>query len=340
MRKMAEIVRIDNVEIHPNADLLDICTVKGWKCVTKRDEFKPGDLAIYCSIDSWIPHTLAPFLSKGQHPRVYDGIEGEKLRTVKLRGQISQGLILPRSTIPAADRFGMPTVISEGDDVTATLGIVKYEPPVAACLAGISKGSFPSVVPKTDEERIQNLTAEWPVLSTYFYEVTEKLEGSSMTVAMKDGEFIVCSRNLNLKEVEGNTLWDIARRYDLENKMREASSMQFAIQGEVIGEGIQGNHYGIKGQDFYVFAMYNITNGRYFEPQQRRRLCEILGLKHVPLVDEGAHFNMMTIDDMLKQSDGQSKLNPKVLREGLVFKRIDGQEHFKAVSNKYLLKHN
>ena len=334
MRKMAEIVKIDNVEIHPNADLLDICTVKGWKCVTKRDEFKSGDLAIYCAIDSWIPHTLAPFLSKGQYPRVYDGVEGERLKTVRLRGALSQGLILPTSVANLDYEWLI------GDDIACQLGIVKYEPPVAACLAGISKGAFPSIIPKTDEERIQNLTNEWPVLNGYFYEVTEKLEGSSMTVAMKDGEFIVCSRNLNLKEVEGNTLWDIARRYDLENKMRARDLDGLAIQGEVIGEGIQNNHYGIKGQDFYVFSMYSVKHGGYLSPSERRHLCETLGLKHVPLVDEDSvTFQGMTIDEVLAQADGQSRLNPKVLQEGFVCKRIDGQEHWKAVSNKYLLKH-
>jgi len=142
-----------------------------------------------------------------------------------------------------------------------------------------------------------------------------------------------------LKEVEGNTLWDLARRYDLENKMRQANSMSFAIQGEVIGEGIQGNHYGIKGQDFYVFAIYNITEGKYVDPTWRRRMCEILGLKHVPTIDENAHFTGQTIDNVLTQADGMSLVNPKQLREGIVCKRIDGQEHFKCVSNRYLLKH-
>ena len=349
IRKLASIQKILDISPIEGADAIDVATVNNWRVVVKKGEFKVGDLVIYCEVDSWIPHTLAPFLSKGQYPRVYDGVEGERLKTVRLRGQISQGLILPvgefasmNYLLPVGEttaHAGNMTFVHEGDDVSTLLGIVKYETPVAACLAGISKGSFPSVVPKTDEERIQNLTNEWPVLNGYFYEVTEKLEGSSMTVAMKDGEFIVCSRNLNLKEVEGNTLWDLARRYDLERKMRESDTMEFAIQGEVIGEGIQGNHYGLKGQDFYVFAIYNITEGKYVTPTWRHRICEILGLKHVPVIDESAHFTNQTIDEVLAQADGQSQLNPKVLREGFVAKRVDGQEHWKAVSNKYLLKH-
>lgn len=336
MRKLASIQKILDIEPIEGADAIDVATVNNWRVVVKKGEFKVGDLVVYCEVDSFIPHLLAPFLSKGQYPRVYDGVEGERLKTVRLRGQISQGLILPLTMIP--DPYDLEC--EEGTDVSTLLGIVKYEPPVAACLAGISKGAFPSIIPKTDEERIQNLTNEWPVLSKYWYEVTEKLEGSSMTVAMKDGEFIVCSRNLNLKEVEGNTLWDIARRYDMENKMRARDLDGLAIQGEVIGEGIQNNHYGIKGQDFYVFSMYSVKHGGYLSPSERRHLCETLGLKHVPLVDEDSvTFQGMTIDEVLAQADGQSRLNPKVLQEGFVCKRIDGQEHWKAVSNKYLLKH-
>jgi RNA ligase (TIGR02306 family) len=336
IRKLASIQKIIDIQPIIDADAIEVATVNGWRVVVKKGEFKVGDLVIYCEVDSWIPHTLAPFLSKGQFPRVYDGIEGEKLRTVKLRGQISQGLIIP---IPDSTRAGAGRLIAEGLDVTDHLGIVKYEPPVSAQLAGISLGAFPSQVPKTDEERIQNLTNEWPALQSHWYEVTEKLEGSSMTVGLLDNEFIVCSRNLKLKEVEGNTLWMLARKYDIENKMRAMMVDGTVIQGEVIGEGIQGNHYGIKGQDFYVFAIYSVFHGGYVSSTIRRQLCEDLGLKHVPLIDEGAHFTGQTIDEVLKQADGQSKLNPKVLREGLVFKRIDGQEHFKAVSNKYLLKH-
>jgi RNA ligase (TIGR02306 family) len=343
MRKMASIQKILDIQPIPGADAIEVATVNGWKVVIKKGEFGVGDLVIYCEVDSWIPHSLAPFLSKGQFPRVYDGIEGERLKTVKLRGQISQGLILP-VTACNVDVAYEDYAFYEGLDVSGLLGIVKYEPPVSAQLAGISLGAFPSQVPKTDEERLQNLTTEWPVLSTYFYEVTEKLEGSSMTVGLVNDEFVVCSRNLNLKEVEGNTLWMLARKYDIENLMRKAVVMNnLVFQGEVIGEGIQSNHYGIKGQDFYVFSMYSITKGRYLNPNERGNFCCALGLKQVPVIAYTANpydtLGLKSVEDMLGFADGQSTLNPKVLREGLVFKRIDGQEHFKCVSNKYLLKH-
>jgi RNA ligase (TIGR02306 family) len=349
IRKLASIQKILDIQPIKDADAIECATVNGWRVVVKKGEFNVGELVVYCEVDCWIPHAIAPFLSKGQEPREYEGIKGERLKTVKLRGQISQGLILPVNEMSLIKNVLSVQInenvyyngikVEEGADVSSVLGIIKYEPPVPANLAGVVKGSFPSSIPKTDEERIQNLTNEWPTLQNYWYECTEKLEGSSMTVGMVDGEFIVCSRNLNLKETEGNTLWTLARKYNIEAKMRAEGFINIAVQGEVIGEGIQGNHYGIKGQDFYVFAIYEIQQGQYSPPDVRRKVCELLGLKHVPIVDETVYFTGMTIDQVLKQSDGKSVINPKVLREGLVYKRLDGQEHWKAVSNEYLLKH-
>lgn len=355
MRKLASIQKILDIQPIPGADAIEVATINSWKVVVKKDEFTIGDLVVYFEIDSWIPHTLAPFLSKGQYPKVYDGVEGERLRTVRLRGQVSQGLILP-ITIGLQVEFSHTFLnfegvrdLQEGDDITDMLGIMKYDPPVSAQLAGISKGAFPSCFPKTDEERIQNLTGQWPELQEQEYEITEKLEGSSMSVGLlegdavpRDGEFIVCSRNLNLKEVEGNTLWSLARKHDIERKLREIGPPDgIILQGEIIGEGIQGNYYGIKGHEFYVFAVYDIGMGRYYFPEERRRMCEHLGLKHVPVISTNGSLKGMTIDEVLKSADGMSQINPTKRREGLVYKRADGkngQEHFKAVSNEYLLK--
>lgn len=352
MRKLATIRRIASILPIPDADAIEVAQVDNWKVVVKKGEFQVGDLVVYCEVDSWIPHELAPFLSKGQEPREYDGIKGERLRTVKLRGQVSQGLILPITHELQVEfshtfqNFECARSLEEGDEVTEMLGIVKYEPPVPACLAGVVKGAFPSCFPKTDEERIQNLTATYAELQECEYEETEKLEGSSMSVGLIPCgyglDFIVCSRNLNLKETEDNTLWKVARKYDIERKLLDvASSDGIIIQGELIGEGIQSNYYGIKGHDFYVFAIYDIGRGKYYPPEQRRRLCEKLGLKHTPLLSPNRSLKGMTIDDVLKAADGKSQINPAKLREGVVYKRADGlnaQEHFKAVSNAYLLK--
>jgi RNA ligase (TIGR02306 family) len=152
MRKLATIRTIDEVRPIPDADAIECAVVGGWTVVIKKDEFKVGDVAVYCEIDSWIPTELAPFLSKGQEPRVFDGIRGERLRTVKLRGQLSQGLLLNYWNFPkVVDAFHTTRLASdEPFDVTELLGIVKYDPPVPAHLAGEVRGLFPTFIPKTD----------------------------------------------------------------------------------------------------------------------------------------------------------------------------------------------
>ena len=334
-RKMAWIVKIDQVDIHPNADLLDICTVGGWKCVTQRNQFSVGDLAVYCTIDSWIPTELAPFLSKGKEPREYNGVRGERLRTVSLRKTVSQGLLLDRFV--ALDKVGE---IHEGMDVSDLLNIVKYEPPVPACLAGKARGLFPSFIPKTDQERIQNLTTElsnWVALGLT-WELTEKLDGSSMTVYVNADDSGVCSRNLNLYDTEGNTLWQVAHRDNILMAIYD-SRRNLAIQGELIGEGIQGNLYKIQGQSFYVFDIYDIDTCKYLTPTERRDFCELYELLHVPVLCDDKDLGIGTVEELLSWANDKSRLNPNVDREGIVFKSNEEEVSFKAISNSYLLKH-
>jgi len=163
---MASIRRIDSIGPIPGADAIECARVGGWDVVVKRGEFAVGDLAVYCEIDSWIPNDLAPFLSKGSEPREYNGVRGERLRTVRLRGQVSQGLLLSRYIV--LDRVGE---IHEGQDITELLGIQKWEAPVPASLAGEVRGMFPGYIRKTDQERIQNLVDE---LQTWMRKLTIK----------------------------------------------------------------------------------------------------------------------------------------------------------------------
>jgi len=338
MRKMASIRKIDSVKPIPDADAIECATVGGWQVVIKRDEFKPGDLAIYCEIDSWVPNELAPFLSKGQEPREYNGVLGERLRTVKLRGQVSQGLLLPLGI----GVFDVNAELEEGTDVSELLNIQKWEAPIPAQLAGDVEGFFPGYIPKTDQERIQNLSEEfkaWQYDANKQWEITEKLDGSSMTVYFKDGKFGVCSRNWALKETEGNSLWKQARHYNMESVL--VNEGNFAVQGELIGEGIQGNPYKLRGQDFYVYDIYDISEQRYLSPAERKSFVERNGLKHVPVIAHNAKLHdtlgIDTIEQILKFAEGKSVLNAGTEREGLVFKH-NGVVSFKAISNRFLLK--
>ena len=342
MRKLATIRKIDALRPIPDADAIECAVVGGWTAVVKKGEFKAGDLAVYCEIDSWIPHALAPFLSKGKEPRVFDGIAGERLRTMKLRGQLSQGLLLPLSTVYCLPPTTEVDIM--GDDVSEPLGIVKYEAPIPAQLAGEVKGMFPSWIQKTDQERVQNLKEEFDhwLREQHVWEVTEKLDGSSMTVYLRDGEFGVCSRNLELKPSETNSLWKVAVRNDLELKLRRANR-NLALQGELIGEGIQGNPYKQKGQEFFLFDIYDIDASKYLTPAERWAFVEQHDIKHVPVLALGAEksitLGINSIDGILKFAEGKSVMGMiGCEREGLVFKSKTMQCSFKAISNKFLLK--
>jgi RNA ligase (TIGR02306 family) len=338
-RKLASIRRISDIQPIEGADMIELAIVDGWKVVVAKDvNHEVGDSVVYCEIDSFLP--IKPefeFLRKSSYKKLSDGTEGFRLKTIKLRGQVSQGLILPI-------REMMPTLIGNSEsffaieihkDVTDLLGIVKYEPPIPAELAGKVKGLFPSFLRKTDEERIQNLSGEIENWKDKTFYVTEKLDGSSATFYYKDGEFGVCSRNLELLETEDNTFWKFARQVDLENKMRDFD-VNISLQGELIGEGIQGNPYKIKGQTVRFFNLFDIDLQEYHSLSMFKGVCNRFGVDMVPILNE--HFEMFnTVEDILEYAEGKSVLNPNFDREGVVIRSLDRKISFKAISNKFLL---
>jgi len=350
MRKLATIRKIDAIVPIPDADAIECAVLGGWKVVVKKQDFKVNELVIYCEIDSVIPNSVAPFLTKeGHEPKEYDGIKGERLRTVRLRGQISQGLLLhitrdleiewshSFSHVYEGDRS-----LKEGDDVSEILGIVKYEPPMPAQLAGMARGMFPSGTPKTDAERLQNLGPEleqW-IKDEVKFEVTMKLDGSSMTTANLNDDVHVCSRNLSLKlDQEGNTFVDSAKKFGLIDIVKSYPN-GISIQGELIGEGIQKNQEKIKGHDFFVFEVFLPSENKYMTATERREFCKNNNLKHVPVLHESVtlkELGINSIQDALNYAEGPS-MNPSAQREGLVFKSEDGGIKFKAISNRWLIK--
>ena len=348
MRKMATIRKIDEVRPIPDADAIECAVVGGWTVVIKKGEFKAGDVAVYCEIDSWIPIAVAPFLQKGDRLNEFEGVAGNRLRTMKLRGQLSQGLLLNYWNFPrVVDEFHKTRLATnEPFDVSSILGIAKYEAPVPAALAGEVKGMFPSVIPKTDQERIQNLKSElseWLAEDALHWEVTEKLEGSSMTVYVIDGEVGVCSRNLDLKRNEDNSLWRAALKYDLEEKLKMAGG-NLAIQGELVGNGIQGNIYQMRDQDFLVYDIYDIDAGRYYTPAERKAFVAVFRLNHCPVLAYSARLTdtlgIINMEQILKFAEGKSVMGQiGCEREGLVFKCHERPVSFKTISNRYLMKH-
>jgi RNA ligase (TIGR02306 family) len=262
-----------------------------------------------------------------------DGNEGFRLKTIKLRGQISQGLIVPLDVLL---KCGVSSDdVYEGLDVTGTLGIVKYEPPIPAQLSGIVKGNFPSFLKKTDEERVQNLSKEFESYRNEEFYVTEKLDGSSVTYYVKDGVFGVCSRNLDLLEDENNSMWKFAIESGLRDRL-VGLGKNLAVQGEIIGEGIQGNPYQRIGQTVRIFNGFDIDKYDYLGLDEFIKLSKFLEVKTVPILD--LDFKLPdTIDELLSYADSKSVLNEKFDREGVVIRSHDRKISFKAISNKFLL---
>lgn len=336
-RKLASIRMVSSLSPIEGADAIEKATVDGWNVVVKKGEYKQGDLCVYFEIDSLLPiREEFEFLRKSSYKKNADGKDGFRLRTIKLRGQVSQGLLMPLTILSndIISSTGYADLL--GADVTETLGVVKYEPPIPACLAGKVKGQFPSFVPKTDEERIQNLSHIIYELYSEGFNVTEKLDGSSTTYYLKDGQFGVCSRNLELLEDEGNTLWRVARELDIESKLRSLE-INIAIQGEMIGEGIQGNPYKMIGQTIKFYNAFDIDKSEYLTFNDFKSLIRSLGLETVPVIFENINLPK-TVSEILELADGKSDLNPNFNREGLVF-RTNGSKRtsFKAISNLFLL---
>ena len=325
MRKMASVQRVLEKKSIVGADLIEAYRVNGWWVVDKKGAYEVGDLVVYCEVDSWIPHTLAPFLTKpGHYPREYLGVEGERLRTVKLKGQLSQGLLLPL----------VEDNSEEGKDFSEILGITKWED--TRYMANMdARGNFPDFIPKTDQERVQNLDR---TLEKYFgqsFEVTVKRDGSSLTAFVNGEESGVCSRNVNLKETEDSAFWAAANSLSLISKIL-STGRNLALQGELMSQKIQGNYEKVQGIEWNCFDIYDIDTQEYLLPKERRELCKQLRIPHIKVVEEDFVL-CHNVDQLLEMAEGHG-VNAGVKREGLVFKQNNGQFSFKAISNSYLLK--
>ena len=338
-RKLGSVRKIIDLSPIEGADKIELATIDGWKVVVAKDvNHKVGDLIVYCEVDSFLPISEEfEFLRKTSFKKMGDQ-EGFRLKTIRLRGQISQGLIVPLDVLL---KHGVSSDdVFEGLDVTGTLGIVKYEPPIPASLAGKVKGLFPSFIRKTDEERVQNLTSDYEKYRTQnklgmkFY-VTEKLDGSSATFYVKDEVFSVCSRNLELIETDDNTFWKVARELELEDKLKTLG-FNVCLQGELIGEGVQGNPYKIKGQTVRFFNGFNIDTQENIPFLQFTEITQKFGLTTVPILD--FDFDLPnSIDNMLEYAESPSNLNSNFGREGVVVRSYDRTISFKSISNQFLL---
>mgnify|MGYP001577680215 CR=1 FL=1 len=349
-RKLATIRRASEVCSIVGADNIDLVKVDGWQCVTRKNEFRRLDLGVYFEIDSYLPvEERYEFLRKTCFKSNAKNGDGFKLKTIKLRGQLSQGLFLPLSLFPEI------VEPKEKMDVTELLKVKKYAPMFHAKEKMV--GYLPSFVRKTDLERVQNCMDSVLMHKDKKFEVTIKLDGSSMTVYKKDDKFGVCSRNIDLAEDGNSHFWQAAKKYKFMEILKELGK-NIAIQGELVGSGIQGNPENLTEQELFVFDIWNIDLQRYCLCSERMNLLkEIIaigskiGAKEILLAPMFDMFPLSKVlpanrtpfeccECLLRMAEGISSFSGNE-REGLVFKCLEiidgGNFYFKAISNKYLL---
>ena len=363
MRKLASVQKIIDIQSIPNADAIEVATVLGWKVVIKKGSFDIGDLCVYFEIDSLLPELPEfEFLKTSSWK---EKLNAYRLKTIKLRGQVSQGLILPISDIEKyVDNV---SEMVEGDDLTELLKIEKYEPPMTESEDGQSKG-YNWEISKTDEERVQSDPSIIEKIKGLPYYASLKLDGTSSTFILsreKDELLLnVCSRNLCLKEINTITkddgsivetpnegkYWKIAKQYSIKEKMLkhyEKTNKRLAIQGEIIGEGIQSNRMNIKGRDLYVFNVFETDDNNNFIKMEINDAIELMDkfeIKFVPIVEMSDNFNFSTVEELLEFAKGNYCDYPEFKnadknqpQEGIVIRTWDGDISFKVINNDFLL---
>lgn len=369
-RKLVSIQRIHRIDPIAKADAIECVTINGWELVAKKGEFAVGDLCCFFEIDSFLPED--PRYEFLKDLKNHQGRKGYRLKTIRLRGQVSQGLALPLCMFPEI------TNPIEFDEVTDLLNVIKYDNSIAqsdnkpGLKAGPTAGKFPHFIPKTDQERIQNLSDWFIRYSDVEWEETLKLDGSSCTMyniekqpslwqrirgffglPVISNHFGVCSRNLEIKRsdnyvktftnsdkestYQSSNFWRVAHLYNVERHL----PIGYAIQGELIGPRIQANHEKVEGLDFFIFDVYDILNSRYLTPPERADFVStyLPSMKHVPVLKTTVRIFEVCPDvkSLLTRVQGQS-MNPGTISEGRVYKSLDGTKSFKCINNEYLLK--
>lgn len=385
-RKLASVQRIKAIKPIEGADRIEIVQVLNWNCVAKKGEYQVGDTVIYFEIDSLLPDIPAFEWLKGSSWS--QKLNKYKISTHKFRGQISQGLVIPiiqlgelleqikpegydclPSWMYMENGFNVEDWIDldgkfalEGVDLTETLNIEKYEPPVSnGPLGDLIHHEW--YIPKTDEERIQVCAED--VLPVYLqnphWYATIKLDGCSCTAGLFDDAFLIGGRNQFYKDE--NMYTTTVKKYISEEKLKEyrdRTGVYVALQGELCGPGIQSNRLGLAEKDWFIFNVFISTTGENdsytkCELLSAEAICEDLGLKMVPRVEHKDRFPFETyvekgsstdeiVEDLLKYVDNFKYRTyfgdaaPSQIAEGIVFRMNDMTNSFKVVSNKFLLK--
>ena len=331
MRSLVTIQKVKRISAIPDSDFLELAHVMGWQCVVKKGEFKAGDLGVYYEVDSFLPlDERYEFLRNTSYRDNEDNGKGFRIRTVRMRGQLSQGLLLPLEKFPELQGLG------EGDDVTENLSVKKWYIPETANAGGTIIGERPYGIPASDEIRIQSALELLDQLNGKPYYITTKMDGTSGIVYFIDGKIGCCSRNKEIKDEDGALYWMPVYTYGLKEKLAQLGK-NIVITGEICGPGIQKNKLRLAAIEWYVFDVKDWDAGRYLPYDEASALCANLGLPFVPLEERGEHF-AYTLEQLLEKAKG--KYPSGLDKEGIVVRDIMAPKavSFKVLNNDALLK--
>lgn len=341
-RRLVTVETVSGIEAIADADAIELARVRGWSVVVKKGQFSVGDRVVYIEVDAALP-TADPrfaFLA-ARGTKVLAGERVHVLRTARLRGVYSQGIIFPLADFPEfADPVG-------GDELDALIGVVKWEPPAPPGMAVL--GPFPTFLQKTDAERVQNLDEEtWAAIQAQSesWRPTEKVDGASMTAWRTcDGVLHVAGRNWELDPATSNVYWDAVAA----SALAEGLDAGEWLQGEVAGPGVQGNPLKLAKLQVVAFGFggFDVASPSMATTSRAPldawpEWVQELG---APVYDIGF---LATIREAIEQTASlKSLLSPGHDAEGIVWTHADGTRFtglagrhvWKSISARYLTKH-
>jgi len=317
---LASIERITNIQPIENADKIVLDFIQGWQVIIKKDEYNVGDFCVYVPIDTMVD-TSQPyfsFLADKNNPQTF-----VRIKTIKLKGKWSQGIIIPFNVL---NQIEPNQTFTEGQDVGQLLGVKKYEKENIIVPTGITTYNKPfptEIISITDEDNLKTKFKVIEELKNNKLYITQKLDGSSMTIIKNQDDFIVCSRRLILEE--GAVMYQFVN----ENKIKEtiqSYGKNIAIQGEFCGPKINNNQLGLKNYKFYVFNIKNLDTKNYYNLDQLKQTTEKLKLEMVPVIKIIEPTNEITLDYFQLIANEQMYIHPnnkKVPGEGIVIRPIE-----------------
>ena len=344
MRKLASIQKIWKIEPIEGADRIELAYVLGWQCVVNKGQFQPMDMAVYFEIDSFLQ--IRPefeFMRSSSYRKTDIMGEGFRLRTMRFRGQISQGLLLPVSQFPE-----IPDDAELGADVTEILGVRKWEIEEKVTTGGTVIGNLPIDVPHTDETRVQaepDLIGDFAGLEYY---ISTKMDGSSHSVSLDEEGFHVTGHNYEYRDDGKSAFYELVKGRDIERRARkfyeENGLHMLTIQGELCAPGIQQNRLKLPRPEWYVFTVRE--DGKRVGLERMQEICAAMELEMVPVEEIGIDLpsKYPTVEALLERAEGEYPKGGK--KEGIVIRptepvyceRISAALSMKVVSNRYLLK--